>query len=316
MKATQVFKPEEIQELVKPSDLRGFLDVGTTWVMIAGCLAACGLWPSVFTIVPAMVLLGGRHLALAILMHDASHYALFRTRRLNDWIGAWLCANPTWQDLKRYRGHHMRHHRFAGSTEDPDLDLIANFPITRASLMRKLARDLFGLSGIKRVYGLLLMEFGFVDYTVSATLRPLPVIPWSWRIAQAWRNMRGLLITNAVLFAILALLGKPWLYGLWVLSWLTTFSAIIRIRSIVEHACTQMDLDPVKNTRTTYANPLARVTVAPHRVNYHLEHHLLMTVPSWKLPRMHRMLKERGALAGAYISKGYIEVLKIASSRA
>jgi fatty acid desaturase len=283
--------------------------------MIAGSLALVAWHPSVFTVLPALLILGGRHLALAILMHDASHYSLFKTRRLNDWIGSWLCGYPTWQDLKRYRKHHMRHHRFAGSAEDPDLDLVENFPVTRASLARKLARDLIGLSGLKRVYGLLLMELGFVEYTVSATLKPAPKIPWSWRFPLAWRNMRGMLITNLVLFLILALLGRPWLYALWVLSYLTTFSAIVRIRSIAEHACTQMDLDPLKNTRTTYASPLARVTVAPHRVNYHLEHHILMTVPYFKLPKLHRILKERGALEGGYVASGYAEVLRIASSR-
>jgi fatty acid desaturase len=315
VKATEALKPDEIQALVKPSDLHGFLDVGTTWAMIAGALYVAGRWPSIFTVIPALIILGGRHLALAILMHDASHYALFRTRRLNDWIGQWLCAYPTWQDLKRYRQHHMRHHRYAGSKDDPDLDLIENFPVTRGSLVRKLLRDVSGLSGLRRVFGLLLMEFGFVEYTVSATLRKAPTIPWSWRFAMAARNLRGVVITNAVLFIVLAALGKPWLFGLWVLSYLTAFSAIVRIRSIAEHACTEMDLDPAKNTRTTYANILARVTVAPHRVNYHLEHHLLMTVPSWKFPKMHRMLKERGALEGAYIAKGYWEVLKQASSR-
>jgi fatty acid desaturase len=282
--------------------------------MIAGSLALAAWHPFIF-VIPALIILGGRHLALAILMHDASHYSLFKTRRLNDWIGSWVCAYPTWQDLKRYRKHHMQHHRFAGSPEDPDLDLIENFPVTRASLVRKLVRDLAGLSGLRRVYGLLLMEFGFVEFTVSATLKPAPTMPLSWRFPLAWKNLRGMLITNLVLFAVLALLGKPWLYALWVLSYLTTFSAMVRIRSIAEHACTEMDLDPLKNTRTTYANPLARVTVAPHRVNYHLEHHILMTVPYFKLPKFHQMLKERGALEGAYVAEGYGEVLRIASSR-
>src|SRR5262249_37130247 len=139
-------------------------------------------------------------------------------------------------------------------------------------------------------------------------------MPFSWRLPVAFKNLRGVVLTNLVLFAVLALAGKPWLFGLWVVSYLTTFSAIVRIRSIAEHACTQMDLDPVKNTRTTAASWFARVTVAPHRVNYHLEHHLLMTVPYFKLPKFHRLLRERGALQGAYVSLGYLEVLKTASS--
>ncbi|MBI3198302.1 MAG: fatty acid desaturase [Rhodospirillales bacterium] len=38
------------------------------------------------------------------------------------------------------------------------------------------------------------------------------------------------------------------------------------------------------NTRTTYAGPLARLFLAPYPVNFHLEHHLFMFVPCWRLP--------------------------------
>ena len=42
--------------------------------------------------------------------------------------------------------------------------------------------------------------------------------------------------------------------------------------------------DPLRNTRTTRATPLARLLVAPYFVNYHLEHHLFLFVPCWRLP--------------------------------
>ena len=52
--------------------------------------------------------------------------------------------------------------------------------------------------------------------------------------------------------------------------------------------------DPLRNTRTTKAGLLARAFIAPYYVNYHLEHHLLMTVPLFQLPKFHRLLSERG----------------------
>ncbi len=51
-------------------------------------------------------------------------------------------------------------------------------------------------------------------------------------------------------------------------------------------------------------------------MNYHLEHHLLMTVPHYQLPRMHRLLAERGVLARACVERGgYPAVLRRAASR-
>ena len=72
---------------------------------------------------------------------------------------------------------------------------------------------------------------------------------------------------------------------------------------------------PPRNTRTTLASPLERLLVAPNYVNYHLEHHLVMTVPHYHLPRMHRMLRERGVLDGACVERGYGPVLRLAASK-
>ena len=316
-KINEILTTEEIRNLKTPSDFHGAFAVATTWGMIASAFALAAWHPSFFTFFISYLILGGRHLALAILMHDASHYSLFRTGGLNDFVGSWFCAFPTWQDLSRYRPHHMRHHQYAGSLQDPDQDLVAPFPVSKRSLLRKFARDLSGLSGIKRIYGLLLMDFGFIRYTVSASTVPIDQRGRTKVniLTTAWKHLHPVLITNAILFATLAAFGKPWLYTLWIASYLSSFSVFVRIRSLAEHAVTDLDpdLDPFKSTRTTYASPLARVTVAPHRVNYHLEHHLLMTVPSYKFPRMNRMLAERGALKSAHIAQNYREVLALAT---
>lgn len=316
MKLTDFLSADEIKSLVQASDFRGFLAVATTWIMITGCFVLVAFYPNPLTILLSLIILGGRHLALAILMHDASHYSLFRTRSLNDLIGSWICAYPTWQDLSQYRKHHLRHHRFTGTPEDPDLSLVRGFPTTKASLARKFLRDLFGISGIRRIYALFLMAFGYIEYTVAADAHWIPQTGRTkWDILKTGvKNLFGVFITNLFLFAILAWARHPELYLLWIVSYLTFFSLFVRIRSLAEHAMTEMVSDPMKNTRSTQANPLARITVAPHRVNYHLEHHLLMTVPYFKLPYFHRLLKERGGHVGSHQAENYRHVLKLTVS--
>lgn len=307
--------PEEVRAFHRPSNYRGFQALATSWLMIAASFAAVAVFPGWISIAVALVILGGRHLAIAILMHDCSHYSLFKTRKLNDWIGSWLCAYPTWQDLKRYRTHHIQHHRLAGSPEDPDASLVVGYPTSAGSMARKFFRDLIGITALKRIYGLILMDFGFIQYTASADIRKIPQDGRSFAnvLSTGIKNLYGVVITNTALFGILAILGHGSLYWLWVISYFTTFSVFVRIRSIAEHACTKkkldQDLDPVKSTRTTQANWLARVTVAPHRVNYHLEHHLWMGIPSYLFPKLHRRLQEVGALQGTQQAQGYWEVL-------
>jgi fatty acid desaturase len=314
MKVSEVLSREEMQELMQTSDLRGWMAVITTWGMIASSFAVAAYFHNAWSYFFAVMILGGRHLALAILMHDASHYSLFKSKKLNDVVGSWLCAYPTWQDLRRYRPHHHAHHKFAGTEKDPDIDLVAGFPLSKKSLARKFLRDLTGISGLKRFYGLLLMDLGFIRYTVSSSVVKLDQKRRSWKdyLISAFINLHGVIITNVVLFFILKFFNHPELYTLWIVSYLIPFSLFVRIRSIAEHACTEMDLDPLKNTRTTYANFLARITVAPHYVNYHLEHHYLMTVPHFQFKKMHQMLLSRGVFKKGYLSKGYWDVLKTA----
>ncbi len=311
-RVTDFLSKDEIRELTRSSDLAGLWALIANWGIIAGSFALVAWRPGVLTVVVALVLLGGRQLGLSILMHDASHRSLFRTRWLNDFAGEWLAAAPTWSHLHAYRKHHLAHHAHAGTERDPDFGLVAGFPVPRRSLWRKFARDLSGLTGLKRVYALLAMDFGFLTYTASTNAERIDTRERSWlELYQTGaRNFGPVLVTNILLYKSLEELGHGWLYLLWVGAYLTTFSLFIRIRSMAEHAMTERSDDDFRNTRTTHANWLARLTVAPLNVNYHLEHHLLMTVPYHRLPRMHALLRERGALQEAHVAKNYREILR------
>ena len=97
--------------------------------------------------------------------------------------------------------------------------------------------------------------------------------------------------------------------GLWLLPLLTWQQLVLRLRNIAEHAVVPDAHDPFGNARTTRANWLARALVAPYWVNYHLEHHLLMWVPCYRLPLAHAFLKANGYGARLTLSAGYLRVL-------
>jgi fatty acid desaturase len=222
---------------------------------------------------------------------------------VNDWVGNWLCAYPVWGDLVPYRPYHLQHHSKTWTKDDPDLALANPFPITHRSLARKIWRDLSGQTGWKRAKATLRRDLG----RSQGHVRRLDFM--------GSRNLRGVVITNLILLGVLAATGHPALYLLWVVAWLTTYSLVMRIRSIAEHAMIDDPADPLRNTRTTIARWWERLLVAPNCVNFHLEHHLAMTVPHYRLRRMHRLLRERGVLADACVTRGYLAVLQHAASR-
>lgn len=126
----------------------------------------------------------------------------------------------------------------------------------------------------------------------------------------AVRNLGPVVATNAVLLGVLAALGHPAVYLVWIGAWCTTYSVVLRVRSIAEHACTEATADPMRNTRTVRPSWPLRVVVAPHHVGYHLEHHLLVTAPHWRLRDVHRRLAERGLLGPHNTAPGYVAVLE------
>ncbi len=303
LSVSELFSREEINEFTTGSDLQGAWAVGSTWAVIAGTFATVAYsweylptWAKVIMIVAALAILAGRQLCLAILMHDASHKSLFETKWLNDHMVDWLCARPIWNDLFKYRAHHMRHHAKTSLLEDPDLSLVAGFPVTKKSLVRKFTRDLTGLTGIKFLAGRLLMDLEKLEWTVSNDQQKIPDNGRNWTdYAKALlKNSSGAVLTNAVIFGALWRAGHPKLYLLWPIAYITPFPLFIRIRSMAEHAGMQTSLSALTNTRTTQAGLIARAFVAPIHVNYHQEHHLMAAVPFFKLPRMHKMLRERG----------------------
>lgn len=309
--ALSYFSRDEIRALVKPRDLAGLRSLLVSWSLIAAAFALIAAFPhQLWAWAAGVILLGGRQLALAILMHECAHYSLFRTRALNDTLGKWLCAAPTWQDLPRYRTHHLAHHAHTSLAGDPDLGLSDPFPTSRRGLMRKFARDLTGLTFLRRVFGTLLMDAGVLTYSASTGQQRVSPRPSARDVATNLIARTGpVLLVNLLLAGLLWALGYGYLYAAWALANATVFSAVVRLRAIAEHAVTEATDDPLRNTRTTQANTFARLTVAPHHVNYHLEHHLLPTAPHYHLSAVHRLLRERGAYATAQYEAGYGKVL-------
>jgi fatty acid desaturase len=303
LKASDLVTHEQMLRLRGKSNLAGAALVLHAWALILGSIALFAWQPNPATFLFAWLIVGGRQLGLAILMHDAAHGLLFASRRLNDWVGQWLCAYPVLTDLELYRPYHLKHHRFTQQADDPDLILSAPFPITRRSLARKLIRDLTGQTAFARRKLQLRNAWGPAGLTARQ------------RAARLIANLGGGLLTNAVLCGAAVVSGYWWLYpALWLVPLGSWYQLISRIRNIAEHAVVPDNDDPLRNTRTTLLGPLTRLLVAPYWVNYHLEHHLFLFVPCWRLTQAHRALIANGYGPKMELQRGYRAVLRSAAS--
>lgn len=303
--APDLLTAEELHVLRKRSDLRGLWCVAHAWLVIAACMVAFAWFPNPVVLLIGVVLVGARQLGLAILMHDAAHGVLTQSRWLNEFLGQYVCAWPLFSDLHAYRSYHLQHHRHTQQAKDPDLSLSAPFPITAVSFRRKLLRDVTGQTTYKQRVAQFRNAFTAKDGSMAAGLK------------KGFSRLGGAIAINLGLLLVLTLAGYWYLFFLlWALPFFIWFPLITRIRNIAEHAVVPDNDDPFRHARTTKANLLWRACVAPYWVNYHVEHHLLMYVPCYNLPRFHRLLMDKGFGTRMEIQPDYPTVLRLATSRA
>ena len=308
---------EELAELRTARNAKALWMFVFNWVVIIACFAVLASTAHWLVKVLALFLLGGRQLGLGILLHECSHQAFFSSVRLNRFIGHWFAGMPMLIPFDFYRPYHLKHHAKTGTKEDPDLPNIEQYPVSKASFVRKLARDFAGLSGVKMLYGMLFFVLpGRQGSTVSLGTNEED----GAYNQSALKNYSQVAAFHLAAFSLFYVLGQPLLYLYWWVAFIFFYPFIVRLRQVAEHGAmpAKASEDVRDTTRTTIARWWERALFAPNFVNYHCEHHFLPTVPSYNLPKMHRLLAARGFYQGkeaALASKGgYLEIARLAAS--
>ena len=305
---TPTIKPEEILDssqikyLRTKSSLMGTLLVAHAWLVIFSLLFIYTLFPSFILYLVVITFIAGRQLGLAILMHEGAHGLIANNVRFNNYISQFFCAFPMAVDTYDYRHYHLKHHRHTQTEDDPDLVLSKPFPITKSSFIRKMLRDLTGITGIKQRYQSIQKTFD--NDTLKVDGKEISGF-------KSKATLRGIFLSQILIFISMSIVGNWWYYfAFWIVPALTIFQFFYRIRNIAEHAVVPNDCDDFNNARTTNASFIERCFVAPYYVNHHLEHHLFMFVPCYKLKDAHNLLVAKKYTNRMEIKKGYIPLLK------
>jgi fatty acid desaturase/membrane-associated phospholipid phosphatase len=202
--------------------------------------------------------------AFVLLMHDGMHDTLVRNRNWNR-VASVLIGSTFLMSFSAYRVLHTRHHKFLGDPRDPDdyknytqhRSLVWFLHFLRLSVGSLLYLMLIPILALKFGNGeerrRVLVEYAFLVALYSLLLRIVPL----FSLAVVW-------------FLPLLMVG--------------TMTAI---RGFTQHGITDA-ADPYIASRTILPNPIVGFFLLHE--NYHLEHHLFPEVPSYHLPRLHRLI--------------------------
>ena len=261
------------------AELRRIPDAANAWTVtllwlstIAIVVGAVWISHPVAWIV-AFVLMGPQFARFASLSHEAAHRLLFTNKRINDFVGRWIVGYPAFVSTDLYRRGHMAHHKDEFGPNEPDMNLYNGYPITTASMRRKLTRDADGNSGWKNLKSLL-RGLKFAGTRVHAV---------------------RIIVSQLVLIAACVAFGWPqlWVF-LWFAPWMTEWRVINRLRSIAEHGGMQRSDDRRLTTHTVVQSWLPSLFMVPYNIGYHLSHHVDMGVPWRNLPQLHDELVAAG----------------------
>jgi fatty acid desaturase len=274
--------PAELQSFYQRDRWRPIRDGVAIWTVILSAMAAAILTGNLIVTVVAFCVIAGRQLALNNMVHEASHYLLSRDKKLNDWLSDIFFAAPHLISTDGYRAKHLPHHSHLGHPPE-DEEFKARY-LFRGR--RFFWRSLFAVLG-----GPSLVTAAAYGKTVEQG-------------GNGFRSITLIAITNAALLGYCWVLGSPWAYlYLWLLPLLTLAGYLGTLRVVAEHQPVEYAQSPEEDfhspldpplTRSIPAGPIARFFVAPLNFCYHFEHHAFPAVPYSALPKLHRLLRERG----------------------
>jgi fatty acid desaturase len=264
---------ETRSRLLRQSDARGLLQLGLHWGLIAALMVyvALGLPLWCAAMLPLGILIMFQFTAL----HEVTHGTAFRSAWLNVLVahvsGFLTLVQPEW-----FRYFHFAHHRH---TQDPEHD-----PELEGGKPETLAKYLIYLSGYTVWKGNLTVlvrnALGRADWSyVPEKRRPALV-----------REARWMLSVYAVLIIVSMWLWSDLLVWLWLVPVLLG-QPFLRAYLLAEHTRCPFVSNMLENSRTTFTTALVRFVA--WNMPYHSEHHSWPQVPFWRLPELHRVLKDK-----------------------
>ncbi|MEO6299969.1 MAG: fatty acid desaturase [Paracoccaceae bacterium] len=268
-------------------------DVAGLWHLLGhgGAILAVGLWiglglPLWWAMLPVQ---GVLITALFTLEHEATHKTPFASERLNEWVGR-VCGFLIVLPFEWFRYFHLAHHRWT-NIEGRDPELEGGKPANWRAWVWHVTGVPYWVSEARLMVALVRGQ-AEGEYLPSGAVGRIVV------------EARWMAVGYAVVVA--SLLVTPVLFWVWLLPVLLG-QPFLRVYLLAEHGDCPRVANMFENTRTTFTTMVVRFLA--WNMPYHVEHHVMPSVPFHQLPALHGLMKgELRVTADGYgaFTKGYL----------
>jgi fatty acid desaturase len=326
----QAASQAELQHWLKVQPTRAYWELTLNWLGIILAFLAVAWMPTLWMYGVAFFVVGTYQYKLFILAHDAIHGALHPNKTMNDRLAKWCVYGPMFMALEDARRNHLKHHRFMGTSADPDRYLHTFYPKNTPFKFLLFCSGLatFGKTVLKVTpFGRLLK----LDESLPPLLEdkgeimsnpepaPLSCEERGWGIGSDLSSAKQVLtdyfqkrlpvfVIQILILTVLFISPLPlWSY---LVLWIAPIYFLVfvpdEIRAFCDHAVLEFpdDRGDINRLVTFLPNGLEAIVFSPHHMNYHAEHHLWPSIPHYNLPKAHEFVKGRSevTIRGSYIA--------------
>ncbi|MGQ9871732.1 fatty acid desaturase family protein [Leptodesmis sp.] len=301
---------ERLRTWLQPQPSRVYRDLAGRWMAIGLAISAVAYWQNWIVYLLAFFVIGFSQYGLFILGHDAIHYTLHPNRKVNDLLARWLIYGSLFMGLDDGRRNHLNHHRWVGTTNDPDRYLHS---LADKNSRLKLFFFCTGLATFGKTV-LKVSPFGKLQQRKTTTEKLDPGNLKGYILSQPlmeYLSQRlSVFVMQMLLIVSFLAMGLPW--WSYLVLWIAPIYFCVflpdEVRAFCDHAVDLVPDTAADPYRLVSFTPswLEAMVFSPHNINYHAEHHLFPAVPYYNLPRVHQDLRYNSQITVKQSYLGYL----------
>ena len=278
---------EVLKELSKKSDLKGFIHISIFFslLIITGYLSFYnwGTWWGIFWI----LIYGNIYCFSNPLWHETGHRTAFRSKFLNEFFYYISCYMACFEPI-RWRYTHFIHHGNTYSTENP-YDHEIEYGNDLKNTIPRLIKEIFPFGNL--IFFKNDISFEIIKHSLGIETKVLKdSIPEKARPKSILISRIYVLIWSLII-----------LFSIYINSWLPALLFVLphfygktlhKLVAFTQHAGLARDVKDLRlSARDMHLNPI--LSFLYWKMEYHLEHHMFPTIPSYNLHKLQDEIKSQ-----------------------
>ena len=291
---------EEFTKLCEKSDWSGFKHVFIYFgsLVVVGYFAyiTWGTWWSLLF----FLIYGNIYACSDSMWHETGHKTAFKSKFWNNFFYQIASYMDNFEPV-RWRWSHFKHHGHTAFDDPHDFEIAIRKPT-----------DLFLFFSYFIPFAQILifyksLQFETIKHAVGITTPVMQqCIPEKER--NKCRNSARIHVGIWITTIVISIIYQSWLPVLYIVIPGLYGKTLIASFGLTQHTGLQENIkDHRFSTRTIHLNPI--FSFLYWHMEYHIEHHMFPTVPSYNLPKLHKMIKDQMPPAKKGLWGAYKEIL-------